>query len=91
VAELYRVVSSHERITTAGGSIVAIQLHEAPTDEAAFIDDWNARREGMARNPGYLASTLHRALKPDNHIRFVELTRFTTTDAAQRRRTRPTR
>jgi heme-degrading monooxygenase HmoA len=83
VAELYRIVSSHERITTAGGAIVAIQLHQAPPDEAAFIDDWNASRNEIARNPGYLASTLHRALDPDNHIRFVELTRFTTTDAIQ--------
>jgi heme-degrading monooxygenase HmoA len=90
VAELYRIVSSHERITTTGGAIVAIQLHEAPSDEAGFIDDWNASREEIARNPGYLASTLHRALEPDNRVRFVELTRFTTTDAVQRPGTRPT-
>lgn len=89
MAELYRIVSSHERITTTGGAIVAIQLHEAPADEAAFIDDWNAGREEIARNPGYLASTLHRALEPDNPIRFIELTRFTTTDAVQRRQARP--
>ena len=81
MAGLYRIVSSHERITTTTGAIVAIELHETPADDAAFIADWNAGRNDIARNPGYLASTLHRALDPDDHIRFVELTRFTTIDA----------
>lgn len=81
VAELYRIVSSHERITTTVGAIVAIELHAAPADDAAFIDDWKASRNQIACNPGYLASILHRALDPENHIRFIELTRFTTTDA----------
>ena len=83
MADLYRIVSSHQRITTSGGAIVAIQLHPAPADDSAFIDDWNASRHEIARNRGYLASTLHHALDPDNHIRFIELTRFTTTDAIQ--------
>lgn len=83
MAELYRIVSAHERITTATGGIVAIQLIRTPTDETAFIEDWNARRNETARNPGYLASALHRALDPDNPIRFIELTRFTSTDATR--------
>lgn len=82
MAELYRIVSTHERITTATGSIVVIELHETPSDEARFVADWNASRAGLARNPGYLASTLHRALDPGNRFRFIETTQFTTTDAA---------
>ncbi len=82
MVELYRIVSTHERITTATGSIVAIELHETSSDEDRFVDDWNASRADVARNPGYLASTLHRALDPDNRLRFIETTRFTTTDAA---------
>ena len=83
MADLYRIVSSHERITTTNGAIVAIELHQTPADDAAFIAGWNASRDEIARNPGYLASTLHRALDADNRIRFVELTRFTTADATR--------
>ena len=81
MAELYRIVSTHERITTTTG----IDRRDRAARDTLRRRPLHRRLEReprrVARNPGYLASTLHRALDPNNRLRFVEPTRFTTADA----------
>lgn len=57
-------------------SVILINAFEiAEEDEEACLAYWRAARDVMARQPGYIATRLHRALGPAR-FRFVNVAEF---------------
>jgi heme oxygenase (mycobilin-producing) len=72
---LYEVV--HEDGTPDGsGGVVLINPFEVPAEaDAAFLQGWNAAREVLAAQGGYLGTRLHRSLGAAD-FRFVNVARW---------------
>ncbi len=56
-------------------SVILINPFEVPQrmDDDEFLRGWERAAEYMARQPGFLSSRLHRALRPDARFRFVNV------------------
>ena len=53
---------------------VLINAFEVPTGEdEAFLQGWEAAREFMQRQPGYLSTRLHQSLDPTARFRFINV------------------
>src|SRR5512133_4374696 len=59
------------------GGVVLINAFEVPPDaDDAFVSAWEATRQLLRDQPGYLATRLHRSLSPDTRFRFVNIGRY---------------
>ena len=53
-----------------------------PDDDDAFVAGWERVRDLLAAKGGYQATALHRALRPDVDLRFVDVARVDSPDTA---------
>jgi heme-degrading monooxygenase HmoA len=69
---LYQVVREDRPLAEDPGGVVLINAFEVPPDgHDAFLAAWEATREFLHTQPGYLATRLHRSLSPEVDFRFV--------------------
>jgi heme-degrading monooxygenase HmoA len=62
--------------------VVLINAFEVPADQAAdFIAAWEATREFLVTQPGYIETALHQALTPGADFLFVNIARWETPEA----------
>ena len=83
---LYQVVTSEQRLSNGNGngSVTLINLFEVdPGQDEQFIARWQAARDQLSRRPGYLDTTLHRAINDDVDFRFVNVAHWASADAFQ--------
>jgi heme oxygenase (mycobilin-producing) len=73
---LYEIVHEDGAVDDAGG-VIPINAFEAPAEaDAPFLDGWRRAREALAGQRGYLGTRLHRALRADAALRFVNVARW---------------
>jgi len=64
--------------------VVLINTFEVPPDaNDAFLTSWEASRQFLRAQPGYLATRLHRSLSPETDFRFVNIGRYANPQAFQ--------
>jgi heme-degrading monooxygenase HmoA len=57
--------------------LVLINAFEVPPDaDDEFIRGWEAARDYLQNQPGYVDTALHRAVSPDADFRFVNVARW---------------
>ena len=57
--------------------LVLINAFEVPPDaDDAFLRGWEAARDYLRTQPGYVDTALHRAVSPDADFRFVNVARW---------------
>jgi heme oxygenase (mycobilin-producing) len=62
--------------------VVLINAFEVPADRAGhFIAAWEATRDFLRSQPGYIETALHQALTPDADFLFVNIARWETPEA----------
>jgi heme-degrading monooxygenase HmoA len=62
--------------------VVLINAFEVPADQAEqFIAAWEASRDFLQAQPGYIDTALHQALAPDADFQFVNVARWETAEA----------
>ena len=54
-----------------------------PAQDDEFIAGWQGACDQLSRRPGYLDTTLHRAIHPDVDFRFVNVAHWASADAFQ--------
>ncbi len=58
-------------------AIVLINAFEVlPESDEEFLRGWEASRDYLRRQPGYIETTLHRSLSPSAGFRFVNVARW---------------
>jgi heme-degrading monooxygenase HmoA len=81
---LYQVVAEDPPPGEDPGGVVLINAFEVPADgDDAFLAAWEATRQFLRTQPGYLATRLHRSLAPDADFRFVNIGRYESPQAFQ--------
>jgi heme-degrading monooxygenase HmoA len=64
---------------------VLINSFEVPEDaDEEFLRGWTATRDFLEGQPGYVETTLHRAVSPQAAFRFVNVARWESPDHFQR-------
>jgi heme-degrading monooxygenase HmoA len=62
--------------------VVLINAFEVPADQAGqFIAAWEATRDFLQSQPGYIETALHQALTPNADFLFVNIARWQTAEA----------
>ena len=62
--------------------VTLINAFEVPADQAErFIAAWEASRDFLQTQPGYLETALHQALAPDADFLFVNIARWESAEA----------
>ena len=61
----------------------ADQHLRGPDANDAFLISWEASRQFLRAQPGYLATRLHRSLSPETDFRFVNIGRYANPQAFQ--------
>jgi heme oxygenase (mycobilin-producing) len=60
-------------------NVVLINVFEAPVGrDDEFLTGWEATRDILQRQPGYVATRLHRSLDPAARFRFVNVAEWAT-------------
>ena len=81
---LYRVVAEDPPPAEDPGGVVLVNAFEVPPDsDDAFLASWQASREFLRAQPGYLATRLHRSLSPEVDFRFVNAGRYASPQSFQ--------
>jgi len=81
---LYQVVAEDPPPGEDPGGVVLINAFEVPADaDEAFLASWEASRQVLHAQPGYLATRLHRSLSPEADFRFVNIGRYASPQAFQ--------
>ena len=81
---LYQVVAEEPPRGEDPGGVVLINAFEVPADaDDAFLASWEASRQVLRAQPGYLATRLHRSLSPETDFRFVNIGRYASPQAFQ--------
>jgi heme-degrading monooxygenase HmoA len=81
---LYQVVAEDPPPGEDPGGVVLINAFEVPADtDDAFLASWEASRQFLRAQPGYLATRLHRSLSPEPDFRFVNVGRYANPQAFQ--------
>jgi heme oxygenase (mycobilin-producing) len=79
---LYQVVAEDPPSGEDLGGVVLINAFEVPADaDDAFLAGWEASRQFLRAQPGYLATRLHRSLSPGADFRFVNIGRYASPQA----------
>ena len=87
---LYQVVAEDPPPSEDPGGVVLINAFEVPRDaDDAFLASWEASRQFIRAQPGYLATRLHRSLSPGADFRFVNIGRYANPQAFQAAISRP--
>ena len=74
---LYQVVAEDPPSGEDPGGVVLINAFEVPADaDDAFLASWEASRQFLRVQTGYLATRLHRSLSPETGFRFVNIGRY---------------
>ena len=81
---LYQVVAEDEPPAADPGGVVLINAFEVPPEsDDAFLAGWEASRQVLRTQPGYVATRLHRGLSPETRFRFVNIGRYASPRAFQ--------
>jgi heme-degrading monooxygenase HmoA len=65
-------------------NVMLINVFEVPAgQDEEFLQGWEAARDVMQRQPGYVATRLHRSLDPMAPFRFINVAEWTTPAAFQ--------
>jgi heme-degrading monooxygenase HmoA len=81
---LYQVVAEDPPPGEGPGGVVLINAFEVPPDaDDTFVASWEASRQVLRAQPGYLATRLHRSLSPETGFRFVNVGRYASPQAFQ--------
>jgi heme-degrading monooxygenase HmoA len=81
---LYPVVAEDLPPGEDPGGVVLINAFEVPPNgDDAFLASWQASRQFLATQPGYLATRLNRSLSPETDFRFVNIGRYANPQAFQ--------
>jgi heme oxygenase (mycobilin-producing) len=81
---LYEVVREDRPPAEDPGGVVLVNAFEVPPDaDDTFLASWEASREFLHTQPGYLATRLHRSLSPEADFRFVNIGRYASPQAFQ--------
>ena len=60
-------------------NVVLINVFEVPVDkDEEFLQGWEAARAVIERQPGYVATRLHRSLDPTARFRFINVAEWET-------------
>ncbi len=60
-------------------TVVLINAFEVPAGkDEEFLQGWEAARDFMQRQPGYLSTRLHRSLDPTARFRFINIAEWAT-------------
>jgi heme oxygenase (mycobilin-producing) len=79
---LYEVVREDEPAATSESAVVLINPFEVPTGaDEEFITSWEAARDYLRGQPGYLHTRLHRSILPDANFRFVNIAGWESAEA----------
>jgi heme-degrading monooxygenase HmoA len=74
----------------AAEPIVLINSFEVPAgQEDAFLRFWEASRDFLSKQEGYLSTRLHRSLAPDAEFRFVNVARWQSAQAFMKATSQP--
>jgi len=61
--------------------LTLINAFEVPHDEAPqFIAAWETTRDYLSARPGYIDTSLHRAVNPDTGFQFVNIAHWRSTE-----------
>jgi heme-degrading monooxygenase HmoA len=64
--------------------VVLINPFEVPEGmDEAFLTEWEAAKAFMERQPGYIATRLHRSLVPHARFRFINVAEWATVEDVQ--------
>ena len=64
--------------------VVLINPFEVPEDkDEEFLAEWEAAKAFMERQPGYIATRLHRSLVPNARFRFINVAEWETVESFQ--------
>jgi heme-degrading monooxygenase HmoA len=64
--------------------VVLINSFEVPEGkDEAFLAEWEAAKAFMERQPGYVATRLHRSLVPHARFRFINVAEWETVESFQ--------
>jgi heme oxygenase (mycobilin-producing) len=75
--------SLHER-SVPMPPVVLINPFEVPEDQdEAFLAEWEAAKAVMERQPGYIATRLHRSLAPNARFRFINVAEWASVEDFQ--------
>jgi heme-degrading monooxygenase HmoA len=81
---LYQVIAEDRPPEENPDGVVLINAFEVPADgDDAFLAGWEASRQFLRTQPGYLATRLHRSLSPQAEFRFVNIGRYASPQAFQ--------
>jgi heme oxygenase (mycobilin-producing) len=79
---LYEVVREDEPAATSESAAVLINPFEVPAGaDEEFITSWEAARDYLRGQPGYLHTRLHRSILPDADFRFVNIAGWESAEA----------
>ena len=79
---LYQAVAAEQRLTSGQAMVTLINPFEVPpADDHTFVASWDAAREHLSRQPGYLDTTLYRAVQPGARFRYVNIAHWASADA----------
>jgi heme-degrading monooxygenase HmoA len=86
---LHAIILAAAMLGTAAGAaraenVVLINLIEVPAgSEDAALRHWEAARDFMARQPGYVSTRLHRSVAPDARYPLVNVAEWASIEAFQ--------
>ena len=66
-------------------SVILINPFDVPegTDDEEFLRGWERAADYMRRQPGFVNTRLHRALRPDARFRFINVAEWASPQAFQ--------
>jgi len=66
-------------------SVILINPFEVPagTDDDEFLRGWERAADHLRQQPGFVATRLHRALRPDARFRFVNVAEWSSAEDFQ--------
>jgi heme oxygenase (mycobilin-producing) len=74
----------------AAEPVVLINSFEVPAgEEEAFLRFWEANRDFLSKQEGYVSTRLHRSLAPDAEFRFVNVARWQSAQSFQKATSQP--
>lgn len=65
--------------------VTLINVFTVPVEHSErFLHSWRQRADAMARQPGFIAATMYRAVHDDADLRFINVAEWATEDALER-------
>ena len=67
-----------ERSSAMSTAVLINAFEVSPGQDEAFLRGWEAARDFMQRQPGYLSTRLHQSLDPTARFRFINVAEWAT-------------